>query len=210
MKQEPLVGSYVRLEPLEERHIEGVAAASSGDRSTFAYGPVPGGQPGQPGSHNAAEAVADRLKLAATGTWIPFAQVRASDDTVVGLTNYLNVERWNGPDTAPSSVEIGGTWLSADAQRTPINTEAKLLLLTHAFDVWKVVRVQIKTDARNQRSRDAILRIGATFEGVLRNYQLANGDAATGAPRDTAMFSIIDTEWPEVGERLRTRLNRQR
>jgi N-acetyltransferase len=206
MKQEPLVGSYVRLEPLEERHISGIALACSGDRSTFSFGPVPGGAPESPGSHSAAEAVAERLRFAATGTWIPFVQVRVADNTVVGMTNYLNVERWKGADTAPSSVEIGGTWLSAEAQRTPINTEAKLLLLTQAFDVWQVVRVQIKTDARNQRSRDAIGRIGAKLEGVLRNYQLANGDSATGAPRDTAMFSIIDSEWPEVGARLRARL----
>ncbi len=209
MNQEPLVGSYVRLEPLEERHIEGVALASSGDRSTFSFGPVPGGSPSSPGSHTAAEAVADRLRLAATGTWIPFVQVRVADNAVVGMTNYLNVERWNGPESSPSSVEIGGTWLSSEAQRTPINTEAKLLLLTHAFDVWKVVRVQIKTDARNQRSRNAIARIGATFEGVLRNYQLANGDGATGAPRDTAMYSVIDSEWLNVGERLRDRLRAQ-
>jgi N-acetyltransferase len=202
-----LRGSFVRLEPLSVAHVPGIAAASSGDRSTFAFGPVPGGEPAMMGARDAATTVTERLALAATGTWIPFVQVRVADNTVVGMTNYLNVERWNGPDQAPTSVEIGGTWLCAEAQRTPINTEAKLLLLTHAFETWNVVRVQIKTDARNERSRNAILRIGATFEGVLRNYQLANGDAATGAPRDTAFYSVIDAEWAGVKERLLDRLS---
>jgi N-acetyltransferase len=208
MEQPTLAGSYVRLEPLNLGHVDGITHASNGDRSTFAYGPVPGAPADIPGAHSALTMVDDRLKLAAGGTWIPFVQVRVSDGTVVGMTNYLNVERWHGPESPPTSVEIGGTWLASEAQRSPINTEAKLLLLTHAFEEWNVVRVQIKTDARNVRSREAILRIGATFEGVLRNYQLANGDSATGAPRNTAIFSIIDSEWPEVRDRLTERLSR--
>jgi N-acetyltransferase len=201
-----LEGSYVRLEPLTLDHIEGIEVASSGDRSTFGYGPVPGGAPGEPDAHDAAKTVADRLAFRDTGGWMPYVQVRVADNAVVGMTNYLNVERWNGPDHDPASVEIGGTWLCAEAQRTPINTEAKLLLLTHAFESWKVVRVQIKTDERNQRSRNAILRIGATFEGILRNYQLGNGYIGSGAPRNTAMFSIIDSEWPTVKSALEARI----
>jgi N-acetyltransferase len=106
----------------------------------------------------------------------------------------------------PDSAEIGATWLAPSAQRTAVNTEAKLLMLTHAFDVWGVQRLQIKTDARNQRSRDAIAGLGATFEGILRNYQAGQGDLGAGTIRSTAMFSIVPDEWPEVRDRLQARL----
>jgi N-acetyltransferase len=209
--QSALVGRHVHLEPLSERHIDGIAAAAAmGDRETFGYAPVPGAHSGVLGAMDAATAVATNLKRAATGMWIPFAQVRAHDDTVVGMTNYLNVERWNGADQAPCSVEIGGTWLSPVAQRSAINTEAKLLLLANAFETWNVVRVQIKTDERNERSRAAITRLGATFEGILRNYQPGAGDIGHGAPRNTAMYSITDNEWPAVKQRLQDLLSTAR
>ena len=99
-------------------------------------------------------------------------------------------------------VEIGWTWLAAAAQRTPINTEAKLLMLAHAFDHWRVHRVSLMTDARNQRSRNAILRLGARFDGVLR----AARPASDGAIRDTAAFSILEAEWPAVRANLEARL----
>ncbi len=192
-----LSGASVRLEPLTEAHVSALSNAIQGiDRSTFDWAPVPS-------TGDGAEAmVADRLSLAASGSWIPYVQIRIGDGGLVGMTNFLNIERWNGPTTSPTSVEIGGTWLAPSAQRTPINTEAKLLLLTHAFEVWEVVRVQVKTDARNERSRSAILRLGATFEGVLRNYQPGQGDSGTGTPRDTAMYSIIKPEWPNVKQHL--------
>jgi N-acetyltransferase len=202
-----LVGQYVRLDPLGEHHIAAIEAAAGGDRSTFGYAPVPGAPVDSPGAISTASAVRANLERADSGTWIPFAQVRVADNTVVGMTNYLNVERWNGSDHDPTSVEIGGTWLSPVAQRSAINTEAKLLLLTNAFETWNVVRVQIKTDERNERSRAAIARLGATFEGVLRNYQPGAGDVAHGAPRNTAMYSIIRDEWPVIKERLTHRLN---
>jgi N-acetyltransferase len=196
-------GQFVQLEPLTEDHIPEIAAAVGPDRSTYQWAPVP-----QNTVESAAAAVAERLRQAASGSWIPYVQRRLADHRVVGVTNYLNVERWNGPGTDPTSVEIGGTWLCPDAQRSPINSEAKLLLLANAFDTWKVVRVQIKTDARNERSRAAILGIGATFEGVLRNYQPGNGDTGTGAPRSTAMYSVLPDEWPTVRGTLMARLAR--
>jgi RimJ/RimL family protein N-acetyltransferase len=99
-------------------------------------------------------------------------------------------------------VEIGATWLAADAQRTRINTEAKLLMLEHAFDRWRVHRVSLMTDARNERSRNAIMRLGARFDGVLR----AARPASDGAIRDTAAFSILDSEWPAIRAKLQARL----
>jgi RimJ/RimL family protein N-acetyltransferase len=107
-------------------------------------------------------------------------------------------------------VEIGGTFLAASAQRTGINTEAKLLLLEHAFDVLGVGRVDLKTDARNDRSRNAMLRIGATFEGVLRNWQPSLVPGEEGLLRDSALYSITDREWPEVREHLASLTARRR
>src|SRR4051812_26647629 len=104
-------------------------------------------------------------------------------------------------DHKPDGVEIGSTWLAASAQRTAINSEAKLLMLRHAFETWGVHRVTLKTDARNQRSRDAIERLGAKLDGVLRAWQRAADDG----PRDTAVFSILKAEWPLVRARLERR-----
>jgi RimJ/RimL family protein N-acetyltransferase len=123
-------------------------------------------------------------------------------DRVVGSTRFLDLDYWTDDRNTPSAAEIGATWLAASAQRSRVNTECKLLLLTHAFDVWRVARVTFKTDARNQRSRDAIARIGATFEGIRR----AHVPATDGTIRDSAYFSIIRGEWPEIQQALRTRL----
>jgi N-acetyltransferase len=197
-----LSGVHVILEPLTNSHAPELAAAAGSDRSTYAWGPVPRDLA------DAEATVAARLALAASGSWMPFVQRQVADGTAVGMTNFLNVERWNGIDRDPTSVEIGGTWLAPVAQRSAINTEAKLLLMTQAFDVWGVHRLQIKTDARNQRSRDAIERLGATFEGVLRNYQMGNGDVGEGAPRSTAMYSVMPDEWPAIRDALQARLAR--
>ena len=110
--------------------------------------------------------------------------------------------RSTGAAVTPYAVEIGGTWLAKSAQRSGVNTEAKLLLLDYAFTTWRVGRVDLKTDARNERSRNAIARIGATFEGVLRHWQPSMVEGETGTLRDSAMFSITDDEWPSVRERL--------
>jgi RimJ/RimL family protein N-acetyltransferase len=129
---------------------------------------------------------------------------------VVGSTRYLNVEFWAWPAGnplqrgagLPDVVEIGATWLAPAAQRTPINTEAKLLMLTHAFEVWRVHRVSLMTDARNMRSRTAILRLGAKVDGVIRAARVA----VDGVIRDTAAFSIVESEWPSVKAGLRVAL----
>jgi RimJ/RimL family protein N-acetyltransferase len=143
------------------------------------------------------------------GVTLAFATIDARTGRVVGSTRFMNVERWTWPAGSamqrrpeiPDAVEIGATWLRPEAQRTAINSHAKLLMLTHAFEGWKVLRVTLKTDARNARSRAAIQRIGATFDGVLR----ANMPGFDGALRDTAYFSIIAAEWPAVKERLAAR-----
>lgn len=136
------------------------------------------------------------------GLAVPFATRDLARDRVVGSTRFLDLDRWDPAAAAPTVVEIGATWLARSAQRTAVNTEAKLLMLTHAFDVWRVRRVSFKTDARNERSRRAIERLGARFEGVRRAHMLA----ADGAARDSVYFSIVAAEWPAVKRRLEQRL----
>jgi RimJ/RimL family protein N-acetyltransferase len=128
---------------------------------------------------------------------------RPENDQVVGTTSYLDPQRWPGGDGRLDSIEIGATWIGASAQRTVVNSEAKLLMLAHAFDVMDVHRVVLNTDARNERSRAAIARIGATFEGVLHGFRYG----VEGTPRDTATFAIRASEWPDVRARLEARVN---
>jgi RimJ/RimL family protein N-acetyltransferase len=189
----------VRLVPLTTAHAPALVRASCGDRSTFGLTWVPDGEA------DAELYIAKALVDQEEGTAVPFATTRASDGEVVGSTRFMNIERWRwnkaGPN--PDAVEIGSTWLTPGAQRTPINTEAKLLMLTHAFDVWNVQRVTLKTDARNERSRNAILRLGARLDGVLRaNMPAYDGDW----PRDSAFYSILSDEWPAVRSGLRAAL----
>jgi RimJ/RimL family protein N-acetyltransferase len=143
----------------------------------------------------------------ARGVSLPFATRRVADGRIVGSTRFMTMERWvwpapHGRQTRPVGcvdvVEIGATWLAPDAQRTAINTRAKLLMLTHAFETWDARRATLKTDARNVRSRTAIERLGARLDGVLR----AHMPAADGAVRDTAFYSILAGEWPSVKARL--------
>jgi RimJ/RimL family protein N-acetyltransferase len=156
------------------------------------------------------------LRDGEAGRALPFATIAKgtgakSPTRVVGSTRFGNIEFWPWPPynanqrgrDLPDVAEIGWTWLAADVQRTPVNTEAKLLMLAHAFETWRVHRVSLMTDARNERSRNAILRIGARFDGVIR----AQRPASDGAIRDTAAFSILDHEWPMVKQQLHSRLN---
>jgi N-acetyltransferase len=195
-----LTGRFVQLEPLGPHHVDGLVEAASADRSTFDHTWVPGGREAMTGyiEHLLAEHAACHV--------LPFAQRRLDTGDVVGCTRFLEIRWWRGrPD--PDEVEIGGTWLAAAAQRTAVNTEAKLLLMAHAFETLGVWRVAICTDALNQRSRDAIERIGATFEGVLRHHRLRyNTDPVE--PRDSAMYSVIDHEWPAVKAGIEVRLGR--
>ncbi|HEX6774849.1 MAG TPA: GNAT family protein [Methylomirabilota bacterium] len=199
-----LEGRYVRLEPLTPGHARALAAAAAGPRETYALTTVPEGEPGTLGYIETA------LRDQEAGRSLPFATVARSTGRVVGSTRFLNIEFWAWPpghalqrgEDVPDVVEIGATWLAAEAQRTPINTEAKLLMLTHAFEEWRVHRVSLMTDARNERSRNAILRVGARFDGVIR----AARPSSDGLIRDTAAFSILESEWPAIKRQLHSRL----
>lgn len=196
-----LAGDHVRLVPLEVGHAAELSAAAEEDRTTYGFTDVPK-------STTAMEEYIERLLDQAThGMAVPFAQQRIVDGALVGCTRFMELRRWRGRDE-PDEVEIGGTWLAASAQRGPINTEAKLLLLTHAFDTWNVVRVALCTDAGNERSRTAIARLGAQFEGILRHHRPLMRDGEPPGPRDSALFSITDEEWPAVRRQLRQRLGK--
>lgn len=194
-----LEGVHVRLEPLAVDHVDGLAAAAAEDRTTYGLTSVPDGREGT------AAYVAAALAAVADGTALVFTQRRAADGAIVGSTRYWRLERWSGRPE-PDEVEVGFTWLAASAQRTAINTEAKLLLFTYAFETWGVRRLALVTDERNVRSRTAIARVGATFEGVLRNHHASRLAGEEGRPRNTAVFSITDDEWPAVRAALAARL----
>jgi RimJ/RimL family protein N-acetyltransferase len=200
-----LQGQYVRLEPLSRQHIDGLAAASAADPSLYQWSPVPQGQA------EAEKYVETAIAWQEAGTAAPFAVVRLSDNAVIGSTRLFNLEYWPWPPhhphhrrTTPDACEIGYTWYAASAIRTAANTESKLLLLTHAFETWKVLRVCLHTDVRNQRSRAAIERIGGQFEGILRAHRMAADFIA----RDSARYSIIAAEWPEAKDKLLRRQTR--
>ena len=194
-----LHGTRVCLEPLDHRHVEGLVAAVAVDPSLYQWSPVPQGQV------EAAKYVETALAWRDAGTAVPFAIVRLDVGAVIGSTRFWNLERWAWPHghprhrrQVPDACEIGYTWLTRSAIRTAANTEAKLLMLTHAFETWQVLRVCFHTDARNQRSRAALERIGGKFEGILRAHRMA----ADYIPRDSVRFSILAAEWAEVKKRL--------
>jgi RimJ/RimL family protein N-acetyltransferase len=176
-------------------HVDALVEACQVDRSMYGFTPVPEDRAGMENF------VSDLLRDWQTGLIVPFAQVDVANERAVGVTRFMTLRRRN-EDEMPFAVEIGGTWLGAPAQRTGINREAKFLLMSHAFENWGVARVDLKTDARNERSRLAILRLGATFEGVLRQWQpsLVTGEQAL--YRDSAMYSVTRGEWPQVREHL--------
>jgi RimJ/RimL family protein N-acetyltransferase len=194
-----LEGRHVVLAPLAYEHVDGLVAAAAIDRSTYDLTQVPDGR------DEMAAYVERLLADHAAAEVLPFVQLDATTGRPVGCTRYLDLRWWSGR-TDPDEVEIGGTWLAAPAQRTGINTEAKLLLLNHAFDTLDVWRVAICTDADNTRSRRAIERIGAQFEGVLRNHR-PKYNTATPRPRNTAVHAIVREDWPTVRDRLRRRLD---
>ena len=200
-----LSGRHVRLEPLDHRHVDGLVAASAGDGSLYQWSPVPRDKAG------AIRYIETALAWRDAGTAVPFATVRVADGVVIGSTRFFNLERWAWPlghpqygRDAADACEIGYTWLTRSAIRTRSNTEAKLLMLTHAFEVWEMLRVCLHTDVRNQCSRAAIERIGGKFEGILRAHRMAADFIA----RDSARFSIVAAEWPDVKQRLRRLLDR--
>lgn len=208
-----LTGSLVRLDPLSAGHAAGLAEAAAESREHFGYSPIPAGV------REAEQYIRTALAERDHGESIPYAVIDLRRDSVAGSTRFMEIGYWSGPPwivepaaaatalgATPTVAEIGHTWLGAGAQRTGINVEMKLLMLTLAFDDWQCVRITLKTDARNQRSRSAIAAIGATFEGVRR----AHMPASDGGIRDSAYYSIVATEWPAVRDQLRARLDRYR
>lgn len=196
---EDLLGRHVHLQPLQLHHAAELAEAAKGDRSTFGWTHVPDGP-------SAAQTyVRWLLDLAQERNVAPFVQRRLPGGEIVGATRFME-PKWPLGRIDPDEVEIGGTWLSASAQRTSINTEAKLMLLTHAFDTWGVQRVPICTDARNEQSRRAIERLGASFEGVLRRHRPSAVPGDGDRLRDSALYSIVAPDWPEIRARLEVRL----
>jgi len=196
-----LVGKLVLLEPLRPDHSDGLLAAASESPDLYRWTWTPADPDG---------ARAYIQEAISNPTFIPFATVRREDGSVVGSTRF-RLEFWDWPvghpehgRPTPDAVEIGWTWLAASALRSGINTEAKLLMLGHAFDTWHVHVVRLTTDARNERSRNAIERLGARLDGVIR----AARNAADGTIRDSAFFSITAAEWPDVQRHLETLLRR--
>ena len=187
-----LEGKYVRLEPLRPEHAPMLWEIAKADLSDlFQWIPYK------------LESLEDFqafnrqvLDEQARGVSVPFATFERRSNQIVGTTRYMNM------DLANRKVEIGSTWIAPRWQRTTVNTEAKYLMLRHAFEVWNCLRVELKTDALNQRSRRAILRLGAKEEGTLRKHMLAYD----GRQRDSVYFSILDSEWPEVKTRLESNL----
>lgn len=190
VSQITLEGNHVRLEPMLRAHEEAlIAAAGDGELWNSTVTIVP--------SRTTIGAyIATALNAQGEGHALPFVIIQKSTNKVVGSTRYFHIERDH------RRLEIGYTWLGASAQRTPVNTEAKLLLLTHAFERLGCIRVEFVTDILNEQSRTAILRLGAKQEGVLRNHMIM----PSGRYRDSVCFSIIEPEWPAVKAGLQAKL----
>jgi RimJ/RimL family protein N-acetyltransferase len=213
-----LEDATVRLEPLGLGHVAGLAAAAAESPAEYQLAPVPTDSEGMRAY------VLQALAEAEAGRSVPFAIVdlragAARTPRVVGSTRLMSLEWWAWPPRPiqvdgeprlaaaghpPDVAELGSVWLAASVLRTAVNTAACVLLMTHAFESWRVHRLTLKTDARNLRSRSAILRLGGQFEGILRSHL----PAADGQIRDTAMFSVVRSEWPELKPRLEAELRR--
>ncbi len=186
-----LTGRFVRLEPLTEAHVPDLAVAGA-DETIWRY--MPYGLVTTEAKMR--EWVRDILARQARGTDLVFAVIHLASGRAVGSTRYMDIQ------PAHHSLEIGGTWYGREYQRTPVNTECKYLLLTHAFEKLGCIRVQLKTDLRNERSQRAIERIGALREGVLREHMLM----PDGYARSSVYFSVLAAEWPGVKAKLEEKL----
>jgi N-acetyltransferase len=193
MKVEPVVlqGAHVRLELLSRTHLAGLCAVGL-EEELWRWIPTP---------VRTSEDMAAYMELAfkeqAAGVSLPFAQIEKGSGRVMGSTRYMNIEKVH------HRVEIGCTWIGREWQRTVVNTEAKYLLMRHAFETLRCMRVELKTDSMNEKSRAAILRIGAKEEGIFRNHMITS----SGRVRHTVYFSVVDWEWPEVKARLEGKLS---
>jgi RimJ/RimL family protein N-acetyltransferase len=187
-----LEGTAVRLDPIRREHAHLFWDVAKNDADDiFRWIPYP-----MKTREDFERVVAKALEEQQRGESVVFATVERASEQIIGSTRFMNIDRAN------RRVEIGSTWIAPAWQRTVVNTEAKYLMLRHAFEVWKCIRVELKTDALNQKSRNAILRIGAKEEGTLRRHLITS----TGRVRDTVYFSILDSEWPEVKVRLKVYL----
>ena len=197
-----LAGNHVRLEPLAFGHVPALVAAANEDPSSFRFSTAPDNEP------EMSAWIQDTLAACEAGRELPFAIYSYAHERIVGSTRFYELERWRLPpenpqrDGRPDACMIGYTWLGASAQRTACNTEAKLLMLSHAFETWGVHRVAFRIDARNDRSRLAVERLGAKLEGVRRAERIG----ADGTIRDSAFYSTLATEWPAVKKGLINRL----
>ncbi len=193
MKIEPVLleGKKIRLEPLGLAHQDDLCEAGLHEQ-IWQWAPVALKTPEDMQSY-----IQAALDEQARGISLPFATVEKASGKAIGSTRFGNI------DAANKRVEIGWTWIAPGWQRTFVNTEAKYLMLKHAFETWRCNRVELKTDALNERSRNAILRIGAKAEGIFRQHMVTE----SGRLRDSAYFSIINTEWPEVKAILEEKLD---
>jgi RimJ/RimL family protein N-acetyltransferase len=189
-----LEGEHATLAPLQPDHTAALAeAVADGELWKLWYTSVPAPE-------EMAAAIAERIELRAQGAWSPFVVIERSSGEPVGMTNYMRI------DPKAPRVEIGGTWYRRRVQRSPLNTECKLMLLTHAFETLNCVSVEFRTHVLNQQSRRAIERLGARLDGILRNETRTRD----GNLRDTCCYSIIDSEWPTVRTHLRHQLEKKR
>lgn len=186
VKPVTLDGDRVRMEPMTGEHLDALVLAGGFDELWSLTAVTAAKRDDMKAYMDSA------LVDAASGTALPFVTIDKDSGRVIGSSRFGNID---GPNR---KVEIGWTWITPAFQKTHVNSEAKLLMMTHAFEVWNCVRVELKTDVLNMKSRTAMLRIGATEEGILRKNQLAQG----GRYRDSIYFSVLDTEWPAVKERL--------
>lgn len=187
-----LEGRYIRLEPLSPAHHAALCEVSQ-DEDIWRWTVTSGRTPEQMRAF-----IETALKWQAEGSALPFATIEKASGRPVGSTRFMNI------DTANRRVEIGATWIGLPWQRTPVNTEAKYLMLRHAFETLGCIRVEFKADVLNERSRVALLRIGAKQEGIFRNHMIM----ADGRIRDSVYFSIINSEWPAVKAMLEEKLAR--
>ncbi len=194
MNVEPVIlaGQHVRLEPLTADHHEALCEIGL-DPEIWRWYTKP-----VLSRDDMLQFIESTLQSQAARIEVPFVTIEQASGRPVGSTRYMNIDRPN------RHVEIGSTWIAPPWQRTAINTEAKYLMLRHAFETLECIRVELKTDALNQRSRDAILRIGAKHEGIFRNHMIC----ADGRLRNSAWYSIIDSEWPQVKAALEEKLRR--
>lgn len=189
-----LTGKHVRLEPLSMDHLDDLQnAARDGDLHLLWYTMIPN-------ADGMAAEITRRLGLREIGSMQPFVIIDQSRGHAVGMTTFMNIDAGN------KRVEIGSTWYAKSVQRSPLNTECKLLMMTHAFEVLSCIAVEFRTHFVNTQSRRAIERLGAKFDGVLRNHMVM----ANGSLRDTAVYSVINSEWPTIKTHLQFQLDKPR